>query len=249
MLKPEYLAGIAEPIQALYSELEGKIMADIARRIAGADYVMTPSAEWQIQKLQAIGMSQVYIRQELAKTLKISQTKLDGIFKTAGIKSLKTDIQTQKAAIEAGVLPDDTIPLTASDSVAQVLNANATRTLNTMKKLTGTIAIDASGKLNKYMDQAQLMVQSGAFTHDKAIEVAVRKFAAEGVSCFDYKSGVHTSIEAAVRRACVTGVNQATAEISLANCEALETRLVQTTWHADQRPEHAEWAGQVFSLD
>ena len=248
MLTPEYLDGIAEPIQALYAEMEIRIMADIARRIAGAEYVMTPTAEWQIKKLQQMGLATEYVNQELARMMKISEKTLNEIFKNAGIKSMKTDIETQKAAIEEGKLPDSMIPLSASTSFAQVINANARRTHNTLKKLTGTIAIDANGKINKYMDMCQLMVQSGAFTQQAAIDTAVRKFSAEGIGCFDYISGVQTSIEAAVRRACITGVNQATAEVSLNNAQELETDLVEVTSHADARPDHAVWQGKVYSI-
>ena len=248
MLSPEYLDGVAEPIQILYSEMEGRIMADIARRIAGADYVMTPTAEWQIYKLQQMGLAHEYINQEIARTLKISEKTLNEIFKNAGIKSMKTDLETQKAAIEEGKLPEGMIPLSASESFAQVINANAIRTHQTMKKLTGTIAIDVNGKINKYMDMCQLMVQSGAFTQQAAIDTAVRRFSAEGIGAFDYISGVQTSIEAAVRRACIAGANQATAQVTLNNAEELETDLVQTTDHADARPEHAIWQGGIYSI-
>jgi len=247
MLTPEYLDGIAEPLQAIYSELQSAIQQDLVRRIAKAGYA-TDSAAWQAYKLQELGASQEYIAQVIAETLNLSTKEVSSLFKEAGIKSLKTDIATQKAAIEIGLLPAHTIPLTASASVAQVLNANAIRTLGTLKKLTGTIAVDASGQLNKYMDQAQLMVQSGAFTEQMAIDATVRKFAADGVSCFDYASGVHTSIEAAVRRALVTGVNQATSEVSLNNAAELGTDLVEVTSHNDSRPEHAAWQGKVYKL-
>ncbi|MEM5767580.1 MAG: phage minor capsid protein, partial [Bacillota bacterium] len=170
------------------------------------------------------------------------------IFKASGLKSLQSDRALQRAAIKAGRLPPDTVPLEASEAFRQTINANAVRTVGTLKKLTGTMATDATGQLNKYMDQAQLMVQSGAFTHEQAVKAAVEKFAADGVFAFDYSSGVRTSIEAAVRRALVTGVNQANAEISLSNASELETDLVEVTSHADARPEHAAFQGKIFSM-
>lgn len=247
MLTPEYLDGIAEPLQAIYSELETNIMADIARRIAKTNKI-TNMAAWQTIKLQEIGASQKYAQQQIARALNRSNREVKALFKEAGLKSLKTDAATQKAAIEAGALPADTIPITASAVVAQVLNSNAIRTLNTMKKLTGTIAVDASGKLNQYMDECQLMVQSGAFTEQQAIDSTVKKFAKDSISAFDYASGIHTSVEAAVRRACVTGVNQATGEVSLSNAAELGTDLVEVTSHADARPAHAAWQGGIYSI-
>lgn len=247
MLTPEYLDGIAEPIQAIYSELETLVMRDIARRIAGADYVMTPSAEWQIKKLNEIGASQAYIMQEVARIMKISEKEVYAIFEAAGIKSMQTDIDLQQAIIDTGKLSGDVIPLNANPMIKQILTADALRTVNTMKKLTRTIATDASGKLNQYLDQAQLMVQSGAFTKEKAIEVSVTALARDGLNTIDYASGAKISVEAGVRRAVVTGVNQATCKISEANADALDTDLVEVTSHADARPSHAEWQGKVYS--
>lgn len=248
MLSPEYLDGVAEPLQAIYSDLETKITADVAWRIAKADYSITPTTEWQLKKLSQIGASSEYINQQLAKTLKLSDSEMETIFNAAGTKSLKTDTDTQTAMIEAGTLKADSIPLAASSSFAQVINANLIRTNATMRKLTGTLAIDTSGKLNRYLDQCQLMVQSGAFTKEQAIDTTVRQFSADGIGILDYASGATISIEAGVRRAVVTGISQATGEISLSNADALGTDLVEVTWHADQRPEHAIWAGKIYSI-
>ncbi len=248
MLTPEYLAGIAEPLQEMFSELLITIQTDIARRIAKADYTITDTAKWDIIKLQELGESQAEIQAAIAKTLKLSDKKVKALFKSAGIKSLKPDIELQRAAIKAGKLPAGVVPLTASAAVAQVLNANAIRTMNTLRNLTKSTAIDASGKLNEYLDQAQLMVQSGAFTQEEAIAASVKKLAAEGVAYMDYDTGARIRVDAGVRRAITTGVNQATAEISLSNAAALETDLVEVTSHSDARPEHAVWQGGIYSL-
>ena len=68
MLTPEYLDGIAEPLQAIYSELETNMMADIARRIAKTGKV-TDTAAWQIMKLQELGASQAYTQQQISRAL------------------------------------------------------------------------------------------------------------------------------------------------------------------------------------
>jgi hypothetical protein len=246
-LQPEYLDGVAEPLQVIYSELETAILSDVARIISKADY-LTPSAKWDDYKLQQIGLSQEYIVGQIAKTTKLSQKQILQMFKDAGIKSSVQDTALQKEMIRLGMLPKDSIPLTVSPMFTQILNANLIRTNNSLKKLTGTIAIDATGKLNKYMDACQMRIQSGGFTADKAINLTVDQFARDGVGAFNYESGVRTSIEAAVRRAAVTGVNQATAEISENNAAALGTDLVEVTSHADARPEHAIWQGKVYKL-
>ncbi len=248
MLTPEYLDGVAEPLQEIYSKLQTAIQRDIARRIAKADYTVTDTAKWQLFKLQEMGAGREYIQVEIARALKLSEREIKEIFKSAGLKTLKTDEALRKAAVEAGVLPSDTVPFTASPAFAQIMSANAVRTLNTLRNLTQSIANDASGKLAEYLDAAQLMVQSGAFTQEQAIDATVRQLAANGVSYMDYLSGAKISVEAGVRRAVVTGVNQAAAEISLANAAAMKTDLVEVTSHADSRPSHAVWQGSIYSI-
>lgn len=246
MVTPEYLAGIAEPLQEIYSQLQGEIEADIARRIKRAGYV-TDTAAWQAERLRQLVGSQQYINKRIAATLGISERELAGLFRAAGIKTSAKDEATRKAGVAAGVLQPG-VPLTASPAFRQILEAGLRRTQGTLHNLTQTMALDASGKLVKYLDQAELMVQSGAFTTDQAIDRTVRQFTTDGVSAFDYASGVRTMVEAAVRRAVVTGINQAIAEVSLANAAELGTDLVEVSSHADARPEHALWQGKVYCI-
>jgi hypothetical protein len=253
-LTPQYLDGVAENLQEIYSQLEISIMSDLARRISKANY-LTPTAEWQFYKAEQIGLSQKYIAQEISKATGISQKEVLSMFKSAGIKSSVQDTALQKEMIKLGMLPANSIPLTASPMFTQILNANLIKTNNSLKKMTGTIAVDANGQLNKYMDQCQLLIQSGGFTQDNAVALTVDRFARDGVRCFEYTKNAdgtikttYTSIEAAVRRAAVTGVNQATAQISENNADALGTDLVEVTSHSDARPEHVVWQGKVYSM-
>lgn len=247
MLSPSYLDGVAEPLQAIFSELQTVIQEDIAKRLFHAGQI-TSASEWQIIKLLEMGQSQAEVQRAISRALQLTDDEIARIFRDAGLKSIKDDIALQREAIRAGLLSPDISPLGATEAFKQTMNANAVRTANTLKKLTGTIAIDATGKLNQYMDLAQMMVQSGGFQAERAVEVAVRRFAADGVNAFDYFSGHRTTIEAAVRRACVTGVNQATAEISLNNAKELDADLVEVTSHADARPYHAVWQGGIYSI-
>lgn len=247
MLAPEYLAGISAPLQDIYGQLQSKIEADIARRIKDAHYV-TDTAAWQIEKLKQLGASQAYIAEQIATHTGMSTAEVQTAFRAAGLKTCAADEATRSAAVAAGKLSDTGIPLAASDAVKQILRAGMRRTDGTLQRLTGTLAEDASGKLNKYLDEAQLQIMSGAFTPQQATNDAVSRFAADGVTAFEYATGARTSVEAAVRRALVTGVNQATAEVSLANAAEMGTDLVEVTSHADARPEHAEWQGKVYSI-
>ncbi len=57
MLSPNYLKEIPKPITKLFEELEDTILTDISRRIAKAGQV-TDTAQWQIDRLKAIGLTE-----------------------------------------------------------------------------------------------------------------------------------------------------------------------------------------------
>lgn len=247
MLTPEYLAGVSAPLQDVYAELQTEIEADIARRIKKAGYT-TDTAAWQIEKLKQMGESQKEIAQAIASKTGLTQMEVRDMFAAAGIKSSTFDEATRTAMIKSGAVPASKMPFAAAPAFRQVMEANLKRTMGTLQKLTGTMATDASGQLNKYLDKAQLLVQSGGYTQQQAIDMTVQQFADDGIHTFDYASGVRTSVEAAVRRALVTGINQATAEVSLSNAQLLGTDLVEVTSHADARPEHAAWQGKIYSI-
>jgi len=62
-----------------------------------------------------------------------------------------------------------------------------------------------------------------------------------------YPSGHIDSIEVAVRRATITGVNQTCLKVQEARADEMGVDLVETTAHAGARPSHAAWQGQIFS--
>ena len=63
----------------IFSELEVRIMSDIVRRIK-ENGVSTASADWQISRLQQLGMSEKQIRTWIQKALEASDKEMDHIF-------------------------------------------------------------------------------------------------------------------------------------------------------------------------
>ena len=63
----------------IFSELEVRIMSDIVRRIK-ENGVSTASADWQISRLQQLGMSEKQIRTWIQKALEASDKEMNRIF-------------------------------------------------------------------------------------------------------------------------------------------------------------------------
>lgn len=79
------------------------------------------------------------------------------------------------------------------------------------------------------------------------MEDAVRTLSDAGIETIDYKSGVKTTIDAAVRRHIVSQVSQAKAQILSDRCDEYDQDLVFVSAHFGARPSHAIWQGKVYS--
>lgn len=79
------------------------------------------------------------------------------------------------------------------------------------------------------------------------MEDAVRTLSDAGIETVDYKSGVKTTIDAAVRRHIVSQVSQAKAQILSDRCDQYDQDLVFVSAHFGARPSHAIWQGKVYS--
>lgn len=77
---------------------------------------------------------------------------------------------------------------------------------------------------------------------------AIKELSAAGVGAITYQpSGRVDTLETAVRRAIVTGVNKTAGEVQWQLADEMGCDLVQVTAHGGARPEHAAWQGGIYS--
>ena len=110
------------------------------------------------------------------------------------------------------------------------------------------IALAASAEREWYAATAEAVLRvEGGDSPRRAIEDAVSRFAKLGITTIDYKSGMSTSVDAALRRHLVTQANQARNDVLWRRMDEWGCDLVYTTAHYGARPTHAVWQGKVFS--
>lgn len=241
MLTPEYLQGVPDPLVELYAQAEADILADMARRINGFD-MFIPSAQYQMQKLEEMGVLRSEIISKLGKLTGKSERELAEIMRAAGLEALSSDEKIYKIA---GVATAEHGKL--SPAALKVLQAGFEKTNGLFTNLTKTTANTATKQFERALDRAYMQVSSGAFTSGEAVKNAVKSLAEQGIEAITYPSGHKDTIETAVRRAVITGVNQTCLKMQEARADELGCDLVETTAHPGARPTHAEWQGQIFS--
>ena len=240
MLGPEYLDRLPDALCALWRQAEDDILRDIARRITAADG-LTETAAWQAQRLELLRAAQTDTVRTLAKYAKRSRTEIRRLLTEAGTTALAADDAIHRAA---GKSP---APVNGSPTLLNLLNAGYRRTRGSWQNLTATTAATVTGELEQRLDRAWLQVSSGAFDYNTAIRRAVDDLA-DGMKYVTYPTGHKDTLEVAVRRCVLTGVNQTAAKLQLARMEELGCEFVEVTAHEGARPTHAVWQGKIYHV-
>ncbi|ENY87768.1 hypothetical protein HMPREF1094_00219 [[Clostridium] innocuum 2959] len=236
MLDPKYLRDVPEGIAEYFDELETRILKDIARRISQNDYMMTSTAEYQMHKLEELGVSMLEIEQAISEVLNITDTKVKEIIHDSSYRSVQKDNDMAKAADVEPPHPDLTQAI-----------LNGIRSTNAeLRNICNSMASAANMAFEHALDQAYLSVSSGAFSFADAVKTAVNDLGKNGIRWIDYPTGAHRRADSAIRNALRTGVNQTAARCQEQNLDEMDCNLVETTSHMGARPEHAKWQGMLF---
>ena len=241
MLSPEYLAGLADSMVASFGEAEADITADIVRRVIKTGEV-TNTAAWQIEKAKQAGLLQQDIKKAIAQAAGLSEKEVDQLLKEAGIKALAFDDAIYRMA---GFVP---LGLSESPALSAILFQGADATKRLLNNYTQTRAKTTEIAFRNLTDRAFLQVASGAMDSNTAIRRAVDELAKKDIETIAYPSGAVHVMDYSVRRAVITGINQAVAKLQLARAEELGCNLVQVTSHVGARPSHAVWQGGIYCI-
>lgn len=91
-------------------------------------------------------------------------------------------------------------------------------------------------------------VNTGAMGYEQAVRRATLELADKGIRTVDYKSGVSSDVDVAVRRHVMTQIKQAGARRTMALCEELGVELVEVSYTAHPRPSHRKWEGHIYRI-
>ena len=224
------LEGIPEGIRKAFSDLEIRIMDDIVRRIKINGF-STATADWQISRLQQLGMSEADIREWIRMTLEISEKELDKIFSDGVYKEY---MGHERAYQVKGF---EQIPFEQNQELQSTIEAVRQQTKDTFRNITNSLGFvkqDASGHIypitltefyRTTLDGAMLDIHSGAFGYQTVLMRVINDMTTSGVRWIDYKSGRHNRIDVAARRAVMTGFRQVQGKINEQVLERTVPRL------------------------
>jgi|GEM_PF-1841299 len=200
---------------------------------------------WRLNKLRQMGRLngelEAYISSESSKSMDKIGHAVDKAVERANIR----DMDLFREAADAGLVTKTLLSKAGTDGTLFQKYRDAI--------LTNTRALQASGKaFRDTVNFAWVNVRTGTKSIDDAVQDACHRLGGTGLRV-DYISdrGRHStySLDASVRRDVVTSLTQSTAEMTLAENEALGNDLVQVSTLADSRDSHIPFQGNVYSYN
>lgn len=222
------------------------LIEDIAKRVSEAGQ-LTGTASYQIWRLQQLGVSQRQLKKEIAKRLKVSQKDAEQLLTQAAETGYNFDISRFPTT--------HAIPLSANSNLQQILDATVKLAKDDLSNMTQTIGFvgpdgvcrELTDAYNQACDFAFQKVSTGAQDYMSAIRDATRNLAEKGIRTIDYESGVHTSMEAAVRRNIMGGLGLMQEKISQQNHDDLGCDGWEISAHGGSAPDHEPIQGKQYS--
>lgn len=245
MLTSDQITALRDISGQLMDPVTEFLIRDIARRVSEAGQ-LTGTAAYQTWQLQKLGVSQEQLKKELQKRLSVSQEQVEQLLTQAAQTGYNFDLSRLPIA--------DAVPFEENTGLQQILDTAVKMAQDDLTNITQTIGfVTPAGKVaglteayQKTCDFAFMKVTTGAQDYISAVRDATRGLAEQGIRVIDYESGVHTSLEAAVRRNIMGGLGLMQERISQQNHDDLGCDGWEISAHAGSAPDHEPIQGKQY---
>ena len=222
------------------------LIEDIAKRIAEAGQ-LTSTASYEVWRAQNLGVSQRKLKKELQKRLKISSKEVERLLTQAAEVGYNFDISRFPTT--------HAVPFVANPSLQQIVQAAVKLAQDDLTNLTQTMGFVGPDGVCRELTQAYQQacdfafekVFTGAQDYTSAIREAVKNLTEKGIQTIDYESGVHTAVDAAVRRNIMGGLGLMQEQISQKNHDLLGCDGWEISAHAASAPDHEPIQGKQYT--
>lgn len=246
------LEQIPLPFQRHMSELEVRIMTDLINRLK-ANREITSTADWQINRLRQLGLSNDYIKQQIQEVLELTDADINKLY---GDTTKECYIRNKDIYKKRG---KDFIPFEDNRELQELLEAIRKQTSDEFQNITGSFGFAIRGPegkiiqtpLKKFyedtLDAAMMDIGTGAFDYNTVLKRTIQTMTNSGLRTIDYNSGRSYRVDVAARMCVMTGFNQVQSKINEQVAKDLDTEYFEVSWHGGARPSHQVWQGRVYS--
>lgn len=244
MLTPEQVQGLQVAFERITQPITEYLLKDIARRVADAGE-LTSTAAYQIERMKMLNVSIPEVKKRVAELLEKELDEVESFFRQAAEVGYNFDISR---------LNPDAVPFADNLTMQQIVEAAVKLAREDLTNITQTMGFEGVDGVTRELsdaytnatDYAFNAVSTGAMDYTTAIERACRQLANKGIQTIDYASGVHTSLEAAVRRNMMGGLGLMVEKITQKNHDDLGCDGWEISAHAASAPDHEPIQGKQY---
>lgn len=240
MLTDKFLEESGDDVSNDFSTLETLLLIWMGLRLRNLSSLEDIEEEYPKWKNKACREFFEYSGTEFQKAKKSSQSKVKSAIKN-GIAMTVSNIFSRLKDTDAQASKKDMLNRSNKN-----LNKGIKDTQGEIKNLCNISRKCTNKQFIKACDEAYSKIVAGN-NADKAIESSIRKLSQKGIEVVGYTDHT-TSMDAAVKRAVTSGVNQTSLKFKMDNCKELGINIVKTSSHGGARPSHQEWQGKLFYL-
>nr|DAP96356.1 MAG TPA: minor capsid protein [Caudoviricetes sp.] len=246
MLTPEQIEGFRTAAGRLTDPVNEYLLKDIAHRVQEAGG-FTSTAAYEAWRAEWMGVSRKKLEKELARLLGVTRQEAKKLLQAAAQYGYDTTLKK---------FPGRAIPFDANPVLQQIVSSSVALAGDALENITQTTAIMMVSPYGQYLPLAEAyractdfafqQVITGATDYNTAIRQACAGIAKHGVSVA-YASGVHTSLEAAVRRNIMGGLGLMTEKVEQQNHDDIGCNGWEISAHANSAPDHEPIQGRQYS--
>ena len=240
MLTDKFLEESGDDVSNDFTTLETLLLIWMGLRLRNLSSLEDIEEEYPKWKNKACREFFEYSGTEFQKVKKSSQNKVKSAIKN-GIAMTVSNIFSRLKDTDAQTSKKDMLNRSNKN-----LNKGIKDTQGEIKNLCNISRKCTNKQFIKACDEAYSKIVAGN-NADKAIESSIRKLSQKGIEVVGYTDHT-TSMDAAVKRAVPSGVNQTSLKFKMDNCKELGINIVKTSSHGGARPSHQEWQGKLFYL-
>lgn len=240
MLTDKFLEESGDDVSNDFSTLETLLLIWMGLRLRNLVSLEDIEEEYPKWKNKACREFFEYSGTEFQKAKKSSQSKVKSAIKN-GIAMTVSNIFSRLKDTDAQTSKKDMLNRSNKN-----LNKGIKDTQGEIKNLCNISRKCTNKQFIRACDEAYSKIVAGN-NADKAIESSIKKLSQKGIEVVGYTDHT-TSMDAAVKRAVTSGVNQTSLKFKMDNCKELGINIVKTSSHGGARPSHQEWQGKLFYL-
>ena len=237
------------PVVQVYLAIEEQILLNIAKRLKEHKSLLTEDDihSWESLKLAELGSLTQSNIITIAKHSGLAIDAISKMLQKAGYTTVEEFENDLQEAVRQGKLIQPP-PIADSTVLTSILAAYQAQAQDVFNLVNTTMLGQAEQAYIDILNETTGKVLTGVSTPQEALREAAGKWAEKGVPALVDKAGRKWSTEAYINMVTRSMVSKVSNEMQTARFQEYGVDLVEISSHADSRPSHIPFQGNIYSI-